>query len=479
MPQLELAPIQNQPRRKKSAGEMRIRGQVNQSVPGSLRNQNQDDTSSAVPKLSRTVPAKYQTIEASGSNPSAAPRAISPTQSVPDVNAKQVSAFDKAMECLVADEIKNITDQLKDCRSDIEILQASARHERAKRRIHLLETLKNTESTPSGSGLGEGPLSARDKFDLKKFTRMSVEQRKAQKTTLEEEQRHEYESLSNQLNKRGATLESYSKRGVTWENEMKKSKELMSHLVSLNALRTSYSQSGIGDGISITPDQAENLPENISALAKFIYSTNRYYQGTGTVEADDRRKNGMDPAKKIHTSVIKASESGLWKDWPPEQVEEMKKTALSYFYFTKQKRHAGSDRSPEANLTAEYYAKLAEYPGSAKKLLRVFLPKEAATLEVDPDSGRVESQAWRTQDIVSSDYVLPSKSAPISITKASESFKNSFNGDIRKRGLLRINTLISSEQAAQMLRAQKTDSATDFPDDVPWKETQDRPATDS
>lgn len=61
-------------------------------------------------------------------------------------------------------------------------------------------------------------------------------------------------------------------------------------------------------------------------------------------------------------------------------------------------------------------------------------------------------------------HVFQPKESPVTVTAASEAFKHEFHNDKRNRRQLRIDTVLTSEQAARMLREQETPSATDeFP----------------
>lgn len=389
-------------------------------------------------------------------------------------SSRSVPLFNKAMQCLLADEIAHTTIRLEESKQDKEILEAAARYERAGKRLQLARMTDESDSagtTPAtGSTVNEADLTAADRSYLARYRKMSVEMRTRQKESLASGCEDDGKLLAAKLGEREVDLSFYSQNDITMESETKRFNELKSSLASLKTLQALHGEDGAGDGTSAASNQADNLPENIEALAKFIYTTQRYYQGTTSVEAEDRRNNGMDPAKKKHSSINNAISSGLWKDLPDTEVQALKSSALSHFYFTKLKRRMPDDRSLDAHLTAEYYAKLASNPGDEPKLLRTLLPKKAAKLELDPDSGPGAHQAWRTQEKVAAGYVLRSKKAPVSVTAASESFRDSFNTDMRKRALLRIDTEISSEEAARMLREQQTDSETDFSDNAPWKE---------
>ncbi|MBR7964554.1 hypothetical protein KDW41_29595 [Burkholderia vietnamiensis] len=203
---------------------------------------------------------------------------------------------------------------------------------------------------------------------------------------------------------------------------------------------------------SLSPDKA---------LAAGIYRANRYYQGTGSKEAEDRRSNGMDPRNKSGSSVDTALKKGFVKFKSPESEARFRQTAASHFYFTKLKSPPEGTRI----MSARHYALLAAHDDSHPKVLRAFLPAGSTGLQRDPDS-MPENLAFRTADKVDQGYVLPSKKAPISISRASEAFKDQFNSH-PYRPTLHVNTVIDSATAAAMLREEQTDSETDFPG-APW-----------
>ncbi|MBN3827519.1 hypothetical protein G3O00_28410 [Burkholderia sp. Ac-20384] len=127
------------------------------------------------------------------------------------------------------------------------------------------------------------------------------------------------------------------------------------------------------------------------ALAAGNCRANRYYQGTGSNEAADRRANGMDPSNKSGSSVATAIQKGFVKFNSPESEARFRQSAASHFHFTKLKSPPEGTRI----MSARHYALLAAHDDSHPTLLRAFLPTGSLGLEVDPDS-MPENESFRS-----------------------------------------------------------------------------------
>jgi len=216
------------------------------------------------------------------------------------------------------------------------------------------------------------------------------------------------------------------------------------------------------------PSADVDNPKNIDRLSKNIYRNGRLYQGTNEELAAESRQNGQDPAKKVTPSMDKATEEGFFEGYNPEDIEAFKAESSTRFYHTELLE--GDDH----NLGATDYANKSSNEGNPQKVLRSFGLKQAGLLESDPDTARDNlaktNPAHRTADSTPTPagYFLESKNSPPVINEASEAFKHEFNNSNGRRPL-KINTVISSQQAAEMLREQQTPSATDFKETPPWK----------
>ncbi|MBR7963703.1 hypothetical protein KDW41_25135 [Burkholderia vietnamiensis] len=171
----------------------------------------------------------------------------------------------------------------------------------------------------------------------------------------------------------------------------------------------------------------------------------------------------MDTKRKTRSIVDEGIKRGFVAEFDnPESEARFRRDSASHLYFTKLKK------SPEGRglMSARRYALLAAHDVSYPVVLRTFLPPDTVKLEHDPDS-EPEHLAFRTKEKVEAGYVLAPKNTSLTITTASEAFKNIFNMH-PMRPTLRINTRIDSITAAAILREEQTDSSTDFPN-APWR----------
>ena len=101
------------------------------------------------------------------------------------------------------------------------------------------------------------------------------------------------------------------------------------------------------------------------------------------------------------------------------------------------------------------------------RLHRAFFSKAALKqykIRKDPES----VHGLRTAQTIPKGYALQATTSPVEESLASEAFKHEFNNDVKNRRRLRIDTVITSGQAALMLREQQTPSPTDTFPPIGW-----------
>lgn len=209
--------------------------------------------------------------------------------------------------------------------------------------------------------------------------------------------------------------------------------------------------------------EEKNSPANIAELRRITYDSGRYYQGTTQDEARQWQDGDMDPAKKLTTSAAKLDQHpGLQNNRVAERfVKGEIKTAMAHLYFTQ-------DKSPKLTTRGEApgaasYAAMKATKDNPPKLVRTFFSKtalETLGFDRDPSSGN----GIMTSGVVPNGYLLKEKNSPVEVSEASEGFKETFNNNREARRALKIDTVITSEQAAQWLSEERTPSAKDeFP----------------
>lgn len=201
---------------------------------------------------------------------------------------------------------------------------------------------------------------------------------------------------------------------------------------------------------------------NLQRLAQGTYQENRLYHGTSQDQARIMRDEGMDTKNKTGTTVDKAISKGYFSASSFEDVEKFKEQSNSYNFLTNKKEFGLFVPG------AKNYARLAASEGDPPHIMRVMLSKEGHGLEPDAESnvgGTVSNNpSFRTRSKIPAGNIFPSKNAPVKVTDASEVFKERLNTS-DNRPSLKVNTTLTSEQAAQLLHEQQTPSATDFSED--------------
>jgi hypothetical protein len=140
-------------------------------------------------------------------------------------------------------------------------------------------------------------------------------------------------------------------------------------------------------------------------------------------------------------------------------AEREAKTALQHLYFTQAKTAADA---PLARSAVEYAAVKATAQ-DPPKLTRVYFGEESQRkLKLERDV--VSLNGLRTRSAIPVGHVLQSHDSAIEVTRASEDFKHAFNNARQHRLRLNIDAILSSEDAAAMLRMTQTPSPQDeFP----------------
>lgn len=209
-------------------------------------------------------------------------------------------------------------------------------------------------------------------------------------------------------------------------------------------------------------DQADKIKE----LRKHIYTEGRYYQGTTKSEVEKWRSQDMDPQNKGQSSWSKArdifqqrkEDQGFNERDVNRSLEFEDDTVKKNVYFTKLKTNSGYPDN------ASFYAALKSSREDPPKISRSFFDKTTLeNLKIVQDTNSRKNEGFRTDQTVPLGYTLQAKYSPVKITLASELYKNAFNTS-RLRTELRINTHITSKEAAEMLREDQTPSPMDeFP----------------
>jgi hypothetical protein len=232
-------------------------------------------------------------------------------------------------------------------------------------------------------------------------------------------------------------------------------RELITGLLSVG----DKSRRKILKGSQLPPRLAMGLVNQDSALkslAQIAYRKGRYYQGTTSSEVEMWRAEDMSTDRKTTSAAVK------WMEHPPKymsrkDMQPEADRAMKHLYFTQCKTRHPSPGAVE-------YATMKATPEDPPKLHRAYFDK-AARKELKLKFDFAAFGAVRTKETIPAGYALQSSQSPVtSVTKASEAFKHTFNRDTRNRRRLRIDTVLTSEQAAAMLREQQTPSPQDrFP----------------
>ncbi len=210
------------------------------------------------------------------------------------------------------------------------------------------------------------------------------------------------------------------------------------------------------------PGTPPNEAHNMDLLARHAYATNRYYHGTTADAQQSIRGNGMSVAQKTDGATsgflrTYGNEPGMAELGSDPGFRNMVQNTRHYNYV------ATVPKTTTGEMSATEYARVAAGDNGQPKLVRAYLPRGTVSLHRDPDSMGPDQRtvSFRTQESISPGYILPPKNSPVAPTQASEAFKDAFNTS-PMRPTLRVDTAINSADAAQMLRGQQTDSASDF-----------------
>lgn len=202
---------------------------------------------------------------------------------------------------------------------------------------------------------------------------------------------------------------------------------------------------------------------NVQRLASATYQEGRIYHGTSQDRASFMRSQGMDTRNKTGTTIDQAALRGRFPGSSPEEINTFKEQSNSYNYLTTKKEPSLFIQG------ATNYAHLAASDGSPPYIIRVMTSKEGHGLEPDPDSSVDNplrpTPAYRTKSQIPAGNILPSKNSPVTVTDASEAFKERFNTSDHRPNL-KVDTTLTSEQAAKLLNEQQTPSAIDFPENL-------------
>jgi hypothetical protein len=206
------------------------------------------------------------------------------------------------------------------------------------------------------------------------------------------------------------------------------------------------------DGSVLIENERDLTPEELN-LARAARNRYLYYTGTDKSVVEQARNRGLSPEFKTRASIIKTD---AFPHLSNHELEASKAEAESNIYFTKRKDDFGGA------FGAKSYAKLAAGETGTPSLMRSYFKPSDHGLEPDPSSPGY-AKAFRTNRTIPAGYVLPSSSAAVAVTPATELFKQEFNTSGHRESL-RINTALDSQRAAEVFRELQTPSPVDFPD---------------
>jgi len=215
--------------------------------------------------------------------------------------------------------------------------------------------------------------------------------------------------------------------------------------------------------------QLSAIPEEamlgLRELTHRFYRAYVFYQGAEKEAAEQRRREGMDPAEKKESSVDAVLRFGVLKEEDREKYGREREQAYKHMYHIRHKDDV-KVRLPDREVSlpgAKRYATLNAMTkqGGAPKLNRsIITVRVAQEIGLERDPGALQSDAFRHAGRLEAGYVLKSKKSLAEPSAASEELRAAINQFLQARAP--DVAPIDAQQAAELLKAEQSDSDDDF-----------------